>query len=145
MLRYPYCNRRRCQKMQQETNTSIEILVELAIADAVFETGGDKHTSYRFRPTCCGKPPAHHVTSGEQALWLLLLSDETCQAWLSCHVGEETAEEANVIMRRPCFVCQSTRLLYAVVLILTRCQSVQAGDDVPFSWDATIPNVMKWI
>ena len=32
--------------MQQETNTSIEILVELAIADAVFETGGDKHTSY---------------------------------------------------------------------------------------------------
>ena len=50
MLRYPYCNRRRCQKMQQETNTSIEILVELAIADAVFETGGDKHTSYRFRP-----------------------------------------------------------------------------------------------
>ena len=62
--------------MQQETSTSIEILVELAIADAVFETGGDKHTSYRFRPTCCGKPPAHHVTSGEQALWLLLLSTQ---------------------------------------------------------------------
>ena len=61
--------------MQQETNTSIEIFVELAIADAVFETGGDKHTSYRFRPTCCGKPPAHHVTSGEQALWLLLPVD----------------------------------------------------------------------
>ena len=104
MLRYPYCNRRRCQKMQQETNTSIEILVELAIADAVFETGGDKHTSYRFRPPavenllvtmsqavnknygCCFLSTqcslSHtHTPVAVVILWPFSMT-ETCQAWL---------------------------------------------------------------
>ena len=56
---------------------------------------------------------------------LLLERKETAAVGPQLSVGEETAEEANVIMRRPCFVCQSTRLLYAVVLILTRVSRVQ--------------------